>query len=178
MPGVDGAQTCYSIASTGSFPTVQCSSGTSNRFSYVQMPATVSATTSGSTTAVTLTAVYLYAPLFQLNMQATDLPMGQSGVSAGTDAPTMSATASGVGLSTAAMAGIGVGAAIAGLALIGGFVAFALWRRRRPSVMPELPPENAQKTSSLRNHEELAANHTVIHEAPPKWLQQERSELP
>ncbi|KAK7421991.1 hypothetical protein QQZ08_009712 [Neonectria magnoliae] len=44
---VDTAQTCYSVATAGSFPTVQCSGGSSNRYSYMTVPATFTETALG-----------------------------------------------------------------------------------------------------------------------------------
>ncbi|KAI8634263.1 hypothetical protein F5Y19DRAFT_412738 [Xylariaceae sp. FL1651] len=154
-PGVDGAQTCYSIASTGSFAAVHCSSGTSNGFNYYGVPTTATATggistaTEGTSTTV-ISVVTIYAPLFQLLYQSTDLPSVQPASTTSTaisssitsttttiPAPSSSQLAEG-GLSTGAKAGIGVGAGIAGLALLGAAVFFFFRRRREPAHVSEI----------------------------------------
>ncbi|KAH8901964.1 hypothetical protein BR93DRAFT_973053 [Coniochaeta sp. PMI_546] len=153
-PGIDAAQTCYKYYSTGSFPTVQCSKGTSNKFSYVTVPATVTATVSPTTTGgspsitvAVLQNVLVFAPLIQINWQATDLlsttplPGGATTTTSQTSPPTSTAaTPKSDGLSQGAVIGIAVAAAIVGLILI---AIFAIWMRRRqqrPKVMPTLPP--------------------------------------
>lgn len=153
-PGFDAAQTCYRYYSTGSFLTVQCSQGTSNKFSYVTIPATITATATPTTTGgspsrtvAVLQNVIVYAPLIQINWQSTDRPTSTLGSNStttsqtGSPTPISSSQKSG-GLSQGATIGIAVAAALVGLALV---VALALWTRRRrqqrhPKVMPTLPP--------------------------------------
>ena len=105
------------MASTGSFSAVQCSSGTSNAFSYYTVPSTATVKTTqtilasaaatgfGQTAAVsTVTTtdtnfyrfdtVALFAPMFQLIHKASDLPESSESAgstSAKTDAETTSA---------------------------------------------------------------------------------------
>ncbi|OIW22988.1 hypothetical protein CONLIGDRAFT_145872 [Coniochaeta ligniaria NRRL 30616] len=153
-PGIDAAQTCYKYYSTGSFPTVQCSKGTSNKFSYVTVPATVTATisptTSGgsrSTVEAVLQNVLVFAPLIQINWQSTDrlasTPLPGSGTPStsqtATPTPTTGTPKPG-GLSQGATIGIAVAAAIVGLVLIGVFAMWMRRRNRRAKVMPTLPP--------------------------------------
>lgn len=114
---------------------VHCSSGTSNGFSYMNVPATASASKSDSV----VEGITVNAPLFQMVYQVTDLPTSttstlQSSISAttsgaatsGTESPESSSESS---LSGGAKAGIGVGAAVGGFLLIG--AAFLFWRRKR-----------------------------------------------
>lgn len=138
--GTESAQTCYTVYSTGSFPAVHCSSGTSDGFTYLTVPLTVvaSATVSASMSVATVNSVRVNAPLFQLVYQTTDLPgsstpsSGSTAVGKATSAATPSATSgSSSSLSTGAKAGIGVGAGVGGLIFIGIFVYIVLQRRRR-----------------------------------------------
>lgn len=153
-PGIDNAQTCYRDYSTGSFPTVQCSSGTSDKFSYLTVPAAYTITespsasagsASPSVTSGVLDDVLVYAPLIQINWQSTDratptasslLPEGTASTSS-TGTPTPQAG----GLSRGAKIGIAVAAAVVGLILSATFAAWMRRRgRRRAAAMPTLPP--------------------------------------
>jgi hypothetical protein len=142
----ESAQTCYSQYSTGSFPAVYCSSGTSNGFSYQQVPATVLASTSTksttSTFGMTISKINVNAPLFQLVFQASDLPASVTSTThtiatTRSGAAVASATTSTFDgqahptLSTGAKAGIGVGVGIGGLAVIGVAAFWLLSRKRR-----------------------------------------------
>ncbi|KAB5586246.1 hypothetical protein GE09DRAFT_58134 [Coniochaeta sp. 2T2.1] len=148
-PGVDAAQTCYKYHYTGSFPTVQCSAGTSNRFSYVTVPATVTATTTSTngvraTDTVVLDNILVFAPLIQINWQSTDRTTPSSTVGSASQ-PTVSSsttttTSNSSGLSKGATIGIAVGAAVLGLILIAVFTIWMRRRKQRPRVMPTLPP--------------------------------------
>ena len=150
-PGIDRAQTCYAIITKGSFPTVQCSSGTSNMFSFLSIPATITTTNSEAVAVTVLSRVSVLAPLFQLNWQKTDLPSSTTpATNAATTGPTPSSSPThspqetnppAAGLSKGAAAGIGVGVGIAGLALIVALVWFVRRRRRKhPSVMASMSP--------------------------------------
>ena len=155
-PGIDNAQTCFRHYTTGSFPTVQCSRGTSNKFSYLTVPATVTATQaptatggSRSTTVAVLEEVLVYAPLIQINWQSTDrpsstpLPGSTTSATSQTATPTSStATPRPSGLSQGATIGIAVAAAIVGLVLVGALIVWMRRRRQRPGVMPTLPPDS------------------------------------
>ncbi|CAK7211668.1 hypothetical protein SBRCBS47491_001202 [Sporothrix bragantina] len=168
--GSGDAQTCFSVATSGSFSAVQCSSGTSNAFSYYTVPSTVTVTTtetsttsasasgavSASASTITSTAVNiyefntvtLYAPMFQLVHQASDVSSssGSSGSSpaqtssAGTGLSTGSASSS--QLSTGAVAGIAVAAVVVGLSLLGAFVYFFIKQRRAKRQIAYAPPPN------------------------------------
>ncbi|KAI1367069.1 hypothetical protein F5Y08DRAFT_299329 [Xylaria arbuscula] len=156
-PGSDNAQTCYSVARTGSFPVVGCSSGTSNDFHYHHVPVTVTVTETVQSFSVEfesesisyIDAVTVYAPLFQIHYQSTDLSLadsvtGSSSSASGGDttarpsiSPSLSASPSNnAGLSTAAKAGIGVGVGLGGLGLLLLSISIFLYRRRRGASGP------------------------------------------
>ncbi|KAI0145425.1 hypothetical protein GGR57DRAFT_298026 [Xylariaceae sp. FL1272] len=139
----DGAQTCVSVATTNSFAAVTCSSGSSQDFNYYDVPATATITQSEETATTVISRVTIYAPLFQLNFQQTDLPSSSSSptkTTSSTSSETTSASSqsqsasASAGLSTGAKAGIGVGAAAGGLLLIGAAALFIYRRRRRPAA--------------------------------------------
>lgn len=150
-------QTCYSVVTTGSFPVVGCSSGTSIDFHYYNVPATITETIespSASLTATLISTVTIYAPLFQLNYQSTDLPSTHSSSTTHTTTSTMGSTitipeslssqstspspSAGVGLSSGAKAGVGVGAGIGGLLLLATIIVFCVRRRRASDPASEL----------------------------------------
>jgi hypothetical protein len=150
--GTGHAQTCYKYIKTGSFPTVQCASGSSNKFSYVTVPQTVTATPENTVTGAVVTPTVVaisqflvYAPLFQLNFQSTDITSSTTSASTGsgittstlTTTPTQSPSS---GLTTGAQAGIGVACGILGLFLIGALAWWLRKRSRRSKVIPTLPP--------------------------------------
>ncbi|KPM45204.1 hypothetical protein AK830_g1329 [Neonectria ditissima] len=187
-PGVDEAQTCYSIVKTGSFPTVQCSSGSSNRYSYMTVPATFIETASGSEGTSFLRAVTIYAPLFQLNRQASDLSSSSTKSTGSTSVTSHSTSLTGVtseapapsssngGLSVGAQAGIGVGAGLVGLTLLG--TALYFWRRKKktPAVTERPKPE---LEGQLRHPVELYGNsspNAATTASVP--MSSQRSELP
>lgn len=152
-PGIDIAQTCYRYYSTGSFPTVQCSSGTSEQFSYLTVPATVTTTASASTgggsagTSV-ISSILVNAPLIQINWQSTDrtTPTATStSPGSASTTPSSTPTPQSDGLSRGATIGIAVAAAVVGLVLIAAVCTWMRRRRRRyPDVMPTLPPDPNQ----------------------------------
>ncbi|KAJ8131109.1 hypothetical protein O1611_g2516 [Lasiodiplodia mahajangana] len=157
---------CPTIATTGSFAAVGCSSGTSNDFRYYNVPATVTETvgrSSTSLTAMVISTVTILAPLFQLNYQSTDLSSSQTSLTtqttvstpANTDmvpAPSNSSSSSlsaKTVLSSGAKAGIGVGAGIGGLLILGAASFFCFRRRKSSNPVSELmavetPPAFAQ----------------------------------
>ncbi|CAK7198759.1 hypothetical protein SEUCBS139899_001423 [Sporothrix eucalyptigena] len=175
--GSGDAQTCFSLASTGSFSAVQCSSGTSNAFSYYTVPSVATVTTtetttasaSGSSSASTITStatneyefntVTLFAPMFQLVHQASDLPSTSGGSSGTSPAQTGSHTsttnlatgsASSSQLSTGAVAGIAVGSVVVGLALIGALVyLFLKQRKHKKQIAAYAPPPNLSGNTGL-----------------------------
>ncbi|KAF7562460.1 hypothetical protein G7046_g1683 [Stylonectria norvegica] len=168
-PGVDAAQTCYRVVSTGSFPTVQCESGTSNQYSYVQVPSTFTVTASGDETTSVISAITVFAPLIQLNRRAVDLPSStEASTTSGSQRTTGTATATSTststsatsqatsgssssgGLSVGAQAGIGVGAGLVGLALIAAAVLF--WRRRRKTYTASPTEEPKYEVPGQETH--------------------------
>ena len=148
----------------GSFPTVSCSSQMSNSFKYLTIPAAV---TTGSSVVV-VSSVSIYAPLFQLHMQATDVAARTSGPTPGpgptnggngTNNNNNQGSSGGGGLSPGAAAGIGVGCAVLAMAgILGGVL---LWRKRRKpkppvgdvsSIPPEYPAYPPTQTSYAQAH--------------------------
>ncbi|KAF5248376.1 hypothetical protein FAUST_312 [Fusarium austroamericanum] len=170
--GVDNAQTCFSIATTGSFAAVQCSSGKSNGFGYLDIPNTVAETNSGSEEAVTVSSFTVYAPLFQLHFQSSDLPSTKTGSitidsittsssgSSSSAEPTQASSSDG-GLSTGAKAGIGVGAGLGFIALIG-VALFFMRRRKRHTAAPALTevPKSELTAGQNQHAAELHAQST------------------
>ncbi|KAI0505622.1 hypothetical protein F5B22DRAFT_651556 [Xylaria bambusicola] len=161
-PGVDGAQTCYSIATTGSFPVVSCSSGKSNDFADYVVPATVTETVGSASTSLAvalINTVTIYAPLFQLNFQSTDLPsVNPDRTAASTlssthtipgDSSSPTSSAAG-GLSTGAKAGIGVGAAVGAIGSIALLTAIFLYYRKRARKSPSELMVTEQSPSNLK----------------------------
>lgn len=155
-PGSNNAQTCYSLVTTGSFPVVDCSSGTSNDFHYHHVPVTVTVTETVQSFSTEfeeesisyIDAVTVFAPLFQIHYQSTDLSLAESVTETRTSSstintdtsrpsitPSLSASSSdNTGLSTAAKAGIGVGVGLGGLGLLLLSISVVLYRRRRRAL--------------------------------------------
>ncbi|KAI0111084.1 hypothetical protein GGR51DRAFT_557492 [Nemania sp. FL0031] len=168
-PGGNNAQTCYSIATIGSFAAVGCSSGMSNDYRYYNVPATVTETVGSSSTALIATVistVTIFAPLFQLHYQSTDLSSSQISSTTQTASSTLASTSTmpaspnppssspsaAAGLSSGAKAGIGVGAGVGGLLLLGAAIFFFFRRRKSSNHVSELmaaqppPPFTQQHT--------------------------------
>ncbi|KAI0528438.1 hypothetical protein GGR58DRAFT_496010 [Xylaria digitata] len=162
-PGVDGAQTCYSVVTAGSFPVVSCSSGTSNDFRDYYVPATVTETVESSSVwlaATLISTVTVFAPLFQLHYQSTDFPPTRSSsttqtivstpvrtitIPASSNSPSTSLSAD-VDLSSSAKAGIGVGVAIGGSLLLAAIAFFCFRRRRTRNSVSELTATETRPT--------------------------------
>ncbi|KAI1329386.1 hypothetical protein F5Y16DRAFT_397571 [Xylariaceae sp. FL0255] len=133
-----GAQTCISAGTTGSFAAVTCSSGTSDGFNYFNVPETTAVTESGgATTTAFISTVAVYAPLFQLLYQSSDVSQAQQtsasisiGLNGGSTSSSSSSTGSS-GLSVGARAGIGVGVAIAVLVILAAIIAFGIRKRKQ-----------------------------------------------
>ncbi|KAJ5903045.1 hypothetical protein N7504_005428 [Penicillium tannophilum] len=165
--GTESAQTCYSDYSTGSFPAVHCSSGTSNGFSYLTVPLTAvaSASVPASVSIVTIASVRVNAPLFQLMYQTTDLQVSSTSTSGSTTVGKATSTAapsatsiSSSSLSTGAKAGIGVGAGVG-----------VLQRRRKRNGSALQGPAEPHGRSSGR-WVELSGNRpgkAELHGSPP-----------
>lgn len=106
----------------------------------------------GSTVTAQVTrTINLYAPLFQLNYQPTDLITTTTGSTSGTTTGSQS-TSTGEsggsgGLSTGAAAGIGVGGGIAALAIV--FAAFMVGKKRRARRREEQIAELAAGTPTF-----------------------------
>ncbi|KAI1127277.1 hypothetical protein F5Y10DRAFT_293065 [Nemania abortiva] len=156
-PGLDNAQTCYSIATTGSFPAAGCLSGTSIDFRYYDVPATVVETVESSSVSLTTTvmsAITVLAPLFQINYQSTDLLRSHTSPATRTATSTLTSSTTAplspnspfpspsssteTGLSSGAKAGLGVGVGIGGLLLLAVAIFLCLRRRRAPHPVGEL----------------------------------------
>ncbi|KAI5463916.1 hypothetical protein BGZ63DRAFT_353822, partial [Mariannaea sp. PMI_226] len=149
--GDEGAQTCYSIASTGSLEAAQCSAGKTNDYGYVEVPATVSAVDSLETSYSLRATITIYAPLFQLNHRSTDFQSStmasasvtetasSEGQSTKTQQASQSSSAS-KGLSTGAKAGIGAGVGVVALLVLGVAIFLFLRKRRKNIGIAELPP--------------------------------------
>ncbi|KAE9372012.1 hypothetical protein N431DRAFT_407864 [Stipitochalara longipes BDJ] len=115
------AQTCVQTATSTSFQAVTCESGTSGGFTYLTVPATISS--------VAIPSYTLFAPLIQINWQATDRPSSSSTSSPASNTSPIPPPPPLSGLSGGAKAGIGVGMTLVAIALLGlGF--FIYWKRR------------------------------------------------
>ncbi|KAI1661549.1 hypothetical protein F4813DRAFT_385230 [Daldinia decipiens] len=137
--------TCITTLTSTTVPTVTCESGTSAHFEYVTIPY---AAVDVSTIHV-ISTFTVFAPLFQLNHQASDLPSttdkaADSSISSAISSPpsqmsTIQAlptqSSSAQGLSAGAQAGIGFGVAL-GIILLG-IIAFCLFRSRRRKIGPQ-----------------------------------------
>ncbi|KAH8887828.1 hypothetical protein GQ53DRAFT_270648 [Thozetella sp. PMI_491] len=137
------AQTCVLTATTSSYITVQCNTGIFTSFSTVNIPATISG--------VVISKYIVFAPLYQLNFKASDIPSTQSsGTATASSGPSSGSTttlprststvvddtpSSSSGLSGTAKIGIGVGAAVGAVLLL--VIAFLLWRLRRRNSPPK-----------------------------------------
>ncbi|KAI0847968.1 hypothetical protein F5Y00DRAFT_108534 [Daldinia vernicosa] len=137
-------QTCITTLTSTTVPTVTCESGTSAHFEYVTIPYAAA----DVSTIQVISTFTVFAPLFQLNHQASDFPSttnkatvpSTSGAISLSPAqtsplqalPTQSSSAQ--GLSAGAQAGIGCGVAL-GIILLG-TIAFCLFRSRRRRVGP------------------------------------------
>ena len=133
QPGVGNAQTCYRVFSTGSFPTVQCSSGTSISSALVTMPVTTTATVSQAAVTTVLSRVTVMAPLIQLiRKSSTETTTTANATSSGAGFTDNSPDdQDSGGLSAGAKAGVGVGVGVAALLLIGALVWFFRSRRQK-----------------------------------------------
>ncbi|KAI2639727.1 hypothetical protein GGS26DRAFT_281364 [Hypomontagnella submonticulosa] len=134
---------------SASLPTVTCDAGTSAQFEFLTIPFAVPI----SNSAKIISTFTAYAPLFQLNHRASDLPATAQGVTSTGTSPTSSTTTSDTasttslqtsptsspesqGLSVGAQAGIGVGVAL-GVILLG-VGAFLMYRSRKRRAAYEL----------------------------------------
>ncbi len=146
------------IATTSSFISVQCYSGAFVGFSTVDIPATVSD--------VVLSVYTVFAPLYQLNFQASDLPATHASTTSGATpasttpssrssgqtttlpsptaaAPAPSSSGGGSGGSPSSPSGlsstarIGIGVGVAVGAVLLFIIAFLLWRLRRRDRSPK-----------------------------------------
>ncbi len=118
-----------SVASSATFPVVSCQSGTSGAFNFLTIPTVVST--------ASISSFRLYAPLIQINWQASDLPSTTSTVTTTSTSSASSTTPTGPiksdepksNSSTGGKAGIGIGVAFLAIAILA--AAFFLVRRHR-----------------------------------------------
>lgn len=138
-------QTCITTLTSTTVPTVTCESGTSAHFEYVTIPYAAA----DVSTIQVISTFTVFAPLFQLNHQASDLSSttnkaADTSISSAISSspsqtspiqalPTQSSSAQ--GLSAGAQAGIGCGVAL-GIILLG-TIAFCLFRSRRRKIGPQ-----------------------------------------
>lgn len=156
-------QTCVGVASVTSIQTANCVSGTSDTPSYLTLPTTITASPGDAAKAITttITAYTLWAPLIQLNFQASDLgtttttsassgssasaitsSLPSSPTSAAPTSPSQAQTTLAVsqhstGFSTGAKAGIGVAAGVAAVAIVAALALWLLYRRSRLQSRPK-----------------------------------------
>jgi hypothetical protein len=155
-PGDGNAQTCQSIITTGSFAAAECSSGNTNHFSYITVPATPTNTASESESesegAAYFSKFTIRAPLFQLihsddipttaNTDSINNPTSSTAITSSTSTgPLETQSPSNGALSTGAKAGIGVGVSLGIIALVGAAVLYYLHRRRRSTRETPMPAE-------------------------------------
>ncbi|OAA57550.1 hypothetical protein SPI_07209 [Niveomyces insectorum RCEF 264] len=184
---IGAGQTCVSYASTSSFPAVQCASGSSNGFHYAAVPTVVfvSATTVGTTTVPATTldidTVTLYAPLFQLVHQPTDLlstsssspplsaPTHSTGNPSGTPSQTAPPHPSSTGLSSGAIAGIAVGSVVGGLGLLAALVFLFVSQRRKRRLPAQHGGGDSRGAYDAADKNAPAPNAVYeVPEAPPR----------
>lgn len=162
-------QTCKGIVSASSIKTVNCVSGTSDTPSYLTIPMTITAAPAqaAKVVATTMTVFTLWAPLIQLNFQASDLikSTSKTGISSTSDTTSTATMASSLSsslipvaptsqsqqqtnlpvslsqhstsLSTGAKVGIGVAVGVAALALVAAIALWLLYRQSRKRSGPK-----------------------------------------
>ncbi|KAI0380903.1 hypothetical protein F5Y04DRAFT_256208 [Hypomontagnella monticulosa] len=171
-------QTCFAAMTTSSLPTVTCDAGTSAQFEFLTIPFAVPV----SDSAKIISTFTAFAPLFQLNHQASDLPTTGQGVTSTGSKPTSSSTTGDIGsttslqtpptsspesqgLSAGASAGIGVGVALGAILL--GVGAFLMYRSRKRKAayqlggaLPPLKKDEAMNIPELQSnspHQQVVA---------------------
>jgi hypothetical protein len=160
-----------------------CSDGSSNDYGYVDVPKTVVSVVSERTATSVLGTITIYAPLFQLNFQSSDLPSSTSETDS-TEAhstETQSAETSRAteqsskddngGLSVGAKAGIGAGVGALALLIIGVAV-FLFLRKRRGRTQPAELPSTSTPGKSPQGLYGKPVNPSELETTTP------RSELP
>jgi len=174
-------QTCISVVTTGIITTVQCSEEQSVSPGFFHVPATV--TSAG--TAEMISSVTLYAPLFQLNQQATNTATGSMGspstASTGSSGATATSNRGGGGLSAGAAGGIGAAGGVVAVLAIGVLI-WLLWMRRMKNVTtgPEISQAHTSSDLAPAQKPELDTSPaaTAIHGDPTNWTQSQIAEVP
>lgn len=136
-----GEQTCVAQLTSATVATVTCESGTSAHFSHLTIPFAVELTD----TASIISTFVMYAPLFQLNYQSSDLPPSPTTTSSsrtGNNIATTRSSSSGGGGATLASSVpvqgpspvgtlIGIGVGVAGGVVVLALIGFWVIRARR-----------------------------------------------
>ncbi|CAM1508923.1 Fc.00g026620.m01.CDS01 [Cosmosporella sp. VM-42] len=137
--------TCMAFASRSTLiPTASCDGTEPINSKDVLFPDVVTATTTGANgdvdSQVLTRTMTLYAPLFQLVFQPTDLPATETSATTSTDVSATTSTGSAAaetsssksdsGMSTGAKIGIGVGVGLGAVILLAALAGWFLWRKR------------------------------------------------
>jgi len=145
-----GYQTCILHASSTEFSMSSCGAGgTSANVVLFSLPTTVSKST--------ISIYSIYAPLIQINFQASDLTSSASRTSSASSSTSSISSTSPIntntstptpapGLSTGAKAGIGIGVALGALA-VACLAFYIVWSRKKHTYVPA--PENPTQTYEL-----------------------------
>jgi hypothetical protein len=170
------AQTCLSLATSTSFPAVTCDGATSDGFSFWTVPFTyvgtepygaypVSVTTNAS---VTISTVSIYAPLIQINWQASDRPTSTTArktttsVTLGTSSSSVSPSPHpSSGLSTRDKIAIGVVVPVVVISIL----LFLLFFRNKWRPKPNRQPTKAE-AQPMRTLAELDINQSNVASPP------------
>ena len=183
-------QTCVSSITSGSYDVGHCATGgeasidTLTNFQPVEVPETglVTLTSPQTTLSESVTTATLFAPLFQMNWQASDLPATSmpTSPSATTDStpapPSVPAPArSASGLSTGAKVAIGVVIPVAVLAILGVLGFWLLRRRRRNNVIAAQPTSmpRTMESTELQAPLQPSRRTELEAEASPRELEED-----
>ncbi|KAF5021636.1 hypothetical protein F66182_6336 [Fusarium sp. NRRL 66182] len=181
QPG--GPQTCTSVASRGSLQVASCSSR-KTILNWLTLPATLTEELAGQET--TINGITIYAPMFQINKQETDLSLSTALSTESTQSNSITTVteiadfrspggAARGGLSTGAQAIIGAVAGCIGLAIVG--VVFCLWRNRRrnkrsAATTADLDSQGPRPAGDLAGTQGYYAPQShVSHQSQPVQLQ-------
>ncbi|PCH02201.1 Hypothetical protein PENO1_038890 [Penicillium occitanis (nom. inval.)] len=182
-------QTCsLQIASTTE-PLLTCSTGASTITTSVVLPETVTTTASSSIVGFeTISQFVIWAPLFQLNYQATDLPTSSSlstaPVTDTTALPsnTTSSDSSGSSSSHTTTIAVAVTVPVVIVALIAAVLGWWFWRKRASAARgsyaappPPGPDDIPTSPTELSSHTALAEMAIPNNPVPPVEMSQESS---
>ncbi|KAI1464674.1 uncharacterized protein F4812DRAFT_150151 [Daldinia caldariorum] len=193
----DSGQTCITTLTSTTVPTVTCESGTSAHFEYVTIPY---AAVDASFVHV-ISTFTVYAPLFQLNHQATDLPsITEEAIGTSTSSSSTTSTTSTMsiqmfppptsptessnrpGLSAGVQAAIGCGVAFG--IIISLTIAFFVFRsrRRKADSQPIELQSDERKLNELQGNElqgdEIWNNGIQSYEHEPKFRMRPQARVP